>query len=368
MSDFRPQSLAPVLGAIPTGPLSTTIGSESAFTFNAAGDKVALLFQAKTTAVPDLIAFNVASVSVAGTTGNIEATLETVANGDPAGAVTNSATGSSAISTTGNKTISGMAGTASPLTIGTVYAVVLTAGAGWDRTLTIKLCTGTNATLGFPIVKTKDTAGSFTSAGGCNMGYAIALADSGGAWLLIPTAIGPYACALQNFSASTNPDERGNKYVEVEARVMIGVDLIVNAGSTPGANDDYSVRLYSGSTTSPTDVAHSPTMEGEAQSNGMFHRVLFSAPYTTAAGETLRITERAEGSENQSMARWDFTNNGALGAFLGTDFIATTCNDAGSFTDDNDSVYSIFPVYEAGNGGGGGTTIAGTPLMRGMVA
>jgi hypothetical protein len=364
-----PMVMTPFGGAVPTGVLTTSLGSDQTFTFNGAGDKVAFVFQSPGTTVPDIVAFVVATVSVAGTTGTIDCTLETLASdGTPSGtAVTNSATASATASTTGVKTASGMAGTAT-VTEGQEYAVVLTAGSGWDRTLTIKLSTGSaQGNIGFPYTLTKDSAGAWAKSTGTNCGWCLGLAASGGTYLQIPGLLSAYSLAsYATFSDATNPDERGNRFSLAVPATCIGALVIYNGGTTPGANDDYSVSLYSSHTGTPSQLA-TKAMDGDAQGAGAPHIVRFTSAVDLTANTTYALALKANGSDNASLLRWDYSANADLAGVLGTSFYSTT-RDGGtgapttggnSFTDDNAKVYAVFPLFskfDDGAGGGGGAS------------
>lgn len=347
---MRSVTLAPYLSF---GGIGTALGSNITMQFNAAGDKVAILFTAEESTVPDLIAFSVVAVTTAGSAGSIDATLENVTTGDPSGAVTNSATGSGTISTTGQHTISGMAGTAT-ISPGTQYAVVLTAGTGWNRDLTIRISVGSSGNQSFPVVKTKDSAGAWTISGATNCGFAFGLADSGGTYINLTGFMGGYLCALQAFGSGTNPDERGNRFVLSRTRTCIGVLSLHTGGSTPGANDDTKFKLLSSHTSSPV-TEMTVTLEGEVQGGNCPHIVMFGDSFVCQAGVTYAITMEALGTDTQSVPRWDYLTNAHLGSVLGTSFYATTRNDLGNCTDDSDSVYGIFPIFAEDDDTGGGT-------------
>lgn len=364
----HPMALTPFGAAVPTGYMTTATGSNGTFTFNAAGDKVAILFTARTTDVPDLISFFVNAVTSAGTTGDIEATLETLTAGSPAGAVTNSATGTGTISTAEYQTISGMAGTAT-VTPGVTYAIVLTAGAGWNRNLAIRLAVGTTqGAQGFPFVRTKDSAGAWTTSYSQNMGWCFGIANSSGTYLQIPGLLGSYKGTLETFSSSTNPDERGNRFVLDAPMRLCGCVLLCSGGSAPGANDDIEIKLLTSHTGTPSEEL-TYTHLGEDRSGGLSHIIMFGDTFECAAGTTYALTMEALGSETQGLLRWEWTANADLAGILGTDFYSTTRNDGGSCTDTNDMIYGIFPIFDqidnASGGGGGG--LAANPA-RGFIA
>lgn len=347
----HPMTLVPFLGGYP----GTGTGSNSTFTFNAAGDKIAILFIAQSSTVPDLVSFYINSVTTAGTNGNIEATLQNVTTGDPSGAVTNSATGTGAISTTGAKTIAGMSGTAT-IAAGTTYAIMLEAGAGWDRNLAIRLVTGINCAISFPAVKTKDTAGAWTRFTTNNSGWCFGLADSGGTYMQMCGLLGAYDAAVQAYGSGTNPDERGNRFVLDTPMTCIGARVFWSGGSAPGANDDVAVKLLSSHTSSPT-TEKTVTLEGEVYGGELYHDIFFGSGFDCAAGTTYAITMEALGTDTQSIVRWDWPSNAHLAGIMGSSFYATTRNNLGNCTDDDNSMYAIFPIFshvDDGSGAGGG--------------
>lgn len=355
-----PVALSPYGGAIPVGDMGTGVGSAGTFVFNGAGDKLAIIFIARTNAVPDLISFYV-TAATAGTTGVIEATLETVSAGDPAGAVTNSATGTATVTTTGAKTISGMDGTAT-ITPGNTYAIVLTAGSGWDRSITIKISDGTTAgTQNFPVIKTKDSAGAWAVSTGTNLGFAFGIADATPTYLQIPGLFGAYIGTTQSYGSGTNPDERGNRFILSAPMRLCGVMAMYSSGA-PGANDDVKFKLLTSHTSSPVEQI-SVTLEGEAQGGDLSHIIMFGSTYNCDAGTIYAITMEALGTDTQAMIRWEYPSNGALGGILGTDFYSTTRNDLGNCTDGNTMIYALFPIFDqiddgTGSGGGGGSETA----------
>ncbi len=358
----------PLLGAVPTGNITTAVGSDLNFTFNAAGDKIGFVFQAWSTTPPDIVAFHCDTVTTAGTTGAMDCTLETVATngtGAPTGtAVTNSGTASVTFSTTGVKTASGLQGTAS-LTVGTLYAIVLTAGSGWNRTLTVKIATGSSqGATAIPYHLTKDVAGSWTRTAGQNLGYSLGLADSGGAYQYFPGFGGAYSAAgYQAYADATNPDERGNRFSLPVPVTCVGAILEMVTGSAPGANDDFSVSLYSDHTGTPSQLT-TVAIDGGSQGAATSTIILFPSPQNLTANTVYALAIRATGTDSINHVRWDFLANAHLGSFLGTGFYSTTRNNgSGAFTDTNTSVYGIFPLFskldDGVGGSGGGIRLAG---------
>ena len=348
------------------GPLGSGLGSSVVMTFNAAGDKVAVIFQAPSSEVPDALSFYVDSVSVAGSAGDIELTLETLdSSGNPSGTpVTNSATGTATISTTGVKTISGTDGTAS-VTVGDFYALVLTAGSGWNRTLTIFLTTGASqgASAGAHTA-TKDSAGAWLLSGATNSGWCFGVAGATNK-LIVPGFIGPFtSCALQAFSDSTNPDERGNRFSLEHPATIFGCSVANTCGSAPDSGEEFTTDLYTdvvGSPSSQMSVAIDPFKMGGGYLNLWLQ---FDAPVDLDAGTVYGLALKAAGAGNQNFLRYDYDLNASLAWHCGTSFYSITRNNSsGAFTADDAKVYAIYPVFsrlDDGTGGsGGGMRMAG---------
>jgi hypothetical protein len=363
----HPIVLAPFAGAMPFGDMSSGSGSNETFPFNAAGDKIAIIFTALSTTPVDLLSFYITATTTAGTTGNWEATLENLTAGDPSGAVTNSATGTSTDTTT-YVTVSGMAGTAS-LTAGTDYAVVLTAGSGWDRNITVRIATGAAGSLGYPVVKTKDSAGAWTTTINNSLGWSFGFADSGGTYMQIPTLLGAYLQSSPTFSSSTNPDERGNRFSLGIAARICGVHIMLYPGSSPGtANDDIEVKLLSSHTGTPVEEK-TKVLEGEERGGCMAQTVMFGSGFDAAASTVYAVTVEALGSETQTPILLTYNSSAECAGVMGSSFYSTTRNDGGSCTDLNTAIYGIFPIishFDDGAGGGGGG-LAANPT-RGFIA
>ena len=351
------------------GVQNSSYGSAAQFTFNAADDAIAMIFQSPGTTVPDQISFWVNGVSVAGTTGDIEATLETVSTSRPTGTpVTNSATGTSTISTTGVKTITGMDGTATVVR-GTTYAVVLTAGAGWDRTLTIAYSFGTSqGNLGKPHIATSDAGAAFTYAYATNSGFNFGIADASGVFIKVPGFIGASTVTgYESFSNASTPDERGNRFVLPFKAVCCGVTVGFNQGSVPGANDDYSVRLYSDHTGTPVTEASS-TLEGEGPNAGR-QWIFFDNEVTLTAGTIYAVTLKSDGSDSVQLAQSTYDATAQIGSNAGLNCYSTTRNNStGACTDSNVKVYSVFPFFsQLDDGAGGGSASGVRNPLRGPI-
>lgn len=332
---------------------------------NGAADKVAFVFEAVAD-VPDAVSFYVSSYTSSGT---IDATLETLASdGTPSGTpVTNSGTASVTVSGTGvQTTATGIAGTAT-LTEGDLYAIVLTATTGFAGNFIIQYEQGTLGNKGLPYALTKDSAGAWTKTGGGTTGALLGFKHSGGSYFFVPGYAGAYSCALQAFSDSTNPDERGNRFSFPVPVTVYGALCYHTGGSTPGNNDAYDVVLYTTPTSGVTEQRRK-SFDGDASMAGLEHKIRFASSYDVPANMVFGLALKATGTETQSMPRWDYPANAHLAGFLGVDCYSITRNNStGDFTSDDAKVYGILPLIsklDDGAGGGGGGLIA-HPGMRG---
>ena len=354
----RPFILIPD-GMLPLGGLSTAAGSASGITFNGAGDKIAWIFQARSTTPPDSIRFVVSSYTSSGT---VDATLETVASdGTPSGTpVTNSGTASVTVgSPAGYKVTSGgLAGTAS-LTVGTVYAIVLTAAGGFGGNFVIPARYGSTGQFGLPYALTKDSAGAWTKLSSGESGWLVGAADSGGTVMQLGGMIG--ACtgyAYQAFADATNPDERGTRFVPAAPMTVCGAAYFYTGGSAPATADAHTVKLLSSVSSggTPTEERTYVSGGGEQMSGGP-HVCFFSSGYDVAAGSSYGLTLKADSTDNANFLRLDYNANSDLAGLAGVDAHSITRNGGGTVTYDTAKVYAIWPIIshiDDGSGGGGG--------------
>lgn len=372
LSPFLPAVMGNTHTSSTTG---TGIGSEATITLDAAGDGVALVFTAQAATMVDAISFVVATVTTAGTAGSIEATVQTLdSSGNPSGTpVASSNTATATISTAGNKEIAGIAGSAT-LTVGAQYALVLTAGSGWDRNLAIRITWGAGGQTGYPYFCSK-TTGSWGKGSQTVFGYFMGAKDSGGNPILLTAAVGAATITNQSFSNATNPDERGNRFTLAAPATCIGIAYSNAAGSTPGSADAYGVALYSGHTTSPSLLA-SANPDGDAQMTHLAHVAIFDAPVDLAANTVYCVTIKATSTDTLNVARFGYGSAGDAACLMGANFYATTRDGGASvpttggntFTDDSSSVYCVWPIlskFDDATGGGGGGTVF-VPQLSGL--
>lgn len=352
-------------GAFPIpGLVSGTIGSDATTAFTSAGLAIGVVFIATTTTMPDLVSFRVASVTTSGTTGNIEAEIQTIdtGSGNPTGTkVSGSNTGSATISTTGVKTISGMAGTAS-LVVGTAYAIVLTAGAGWDRSLTILQGTGTALGFGTPYLTTKSGGTWSKSGNGTTFGMCFGLADGSGNYFAMPGITGAYTATTENATDAIATDERGNRFTLPFPTRCIGAAFYVSNGTAPTETSNYAISLWATHTGTPNQLA-TVDWPGYLGTSRTPRVLIFPTPVDLSANTVYALTLKACGSTNQWMIKYIYSSNAELAALMGMDFYSTTrnggagspANPGNSFTDGNTVVYGIAPLLSAFDSGGGGS-------------
>jgi len=336
--------------------ISTSLGSDVTFTFNGAGDKMAVVFQAPSTTPPDQVKFRCQAYT---STGTIDATLETVdaTTGFPSGTpVTNSGTGSVSVASTGTKTCTGLAGTAS-LTAGTQYAVVLTATGGFAGNFNVLRTTGINGGIGSPYSLTKDSAGAWTKAYTTNAGFAFGLMTSGGVSINVPGLAGAYTAAYTAWTDATNPDERGNRFSFPGPVTCYGAEVHMSLGSVPADAQSGVLSLYSTHTGTPSQIA-SFTIDGDMQDTGPVRFLRFSTPVDLAANTVYALVLKATAAGNLTVIQHTYASAAELGCYLDDNFYSTTRNNSsGAFTDGNTTVYAVYPIVskiDDGASAGGG--------------
>jgi hypothetical protein len=342
--------------------ITSSLGSNSSFTFNGADDKLAFVFQAMSTTPPDQVKFRCATHT---STGTIDVTLETVdaTTGFPTGTpVTNSATGSVSVASTGTKTASGIQGTAA-LTVGAFYAVVLTAAAGFAGNFTVLRTTGTNGGTGSPYSLTKDSAGAWTKASTSNCGYAIGFFTAAGASIHMPGFAGAYTAAFQTFADATNPDERGNRFSLPVPATCYGAAVFCSLGATPADINNFTVSLFSGHTSGTPTLLASQAVDGDNQEANALRILMLDAPVSLSASTVYALALKATGTTGPALLRHSYAAAAELGCYLADSCYSTTRNNgSGAFTDTNTDVYAIYPILSAfdnGAGGGGGGMLQG---------
>lgn len=347
---------------------TSALGSDSAVTFNGAADKMAFVFQAASTTPPDQIKFRCSGFTSGG---DIDVTIETVdaTTGFPSGTpVTNTNTVTVTVSSTGTKTASGLSGTGS-LTVGTQYAIVFTAAVGFAGNFQLLRSTGTNAGSGTPYSLTKDSAGAWTKASTGNTGYAIGFFDSGGTAIHMPGFSGAHTGVFQAFSDSTNPDERGNRFVLPFAATCWGALVFLSLGSAPADTNSFALSLYSDHTGTPSQD-RTISIDGDIAAAQAGRIIMFSSPIDLAANTTYALAVKATSSGNVSLLKMSYAANAELGGLFSTSVYSTTRNNSsGAFTDGNTECYGIFPLlsqFHDGAGGGGGETFTGSQFNRGF--
>lgn len=346
-----------------------SVGSAATMTFNGAGDKIGFVWTATSTTVPDLAAFYVSSHT---STGTIDCTIETVdaTTGFPTGTlVTNSATASVSVTGTGIKTAAGMAGTAT-ISAGTEYALVLTATAGFAGTFNVQWAQGAGGNIGYPYLLTKDSGGAWTKQTTSNSGYFLGMADTGGTYIQTDMLSGPVSSfAYQGVTDSTNPDERGNRFVPTVPCTCYGAWVGLGLATTPDDTHSYALSLYSSHTATPVQMA-TDVFDGNIQATSTVRYLPFTSPQALSAGVTYAIAIKPTSSGGVQFLRAQLGANARLQTLTGTTTMYSTTRDGGAgapsgggnnFSDTNTDIYLILPVlskYDDGAGGSG----AGSPI------
>lgn len=368
--------IAAVMGHTHTSSTSGSgAGAEATVTFDAAGDGFAVIFTAQSTTMVDAISFYVSNVSVIGTAGDIVATVESLGTtGNPDGAIASSNSPTATITTSGGKEITGIAGSAS-LTVGAQYALVIKAGAGWDRTMTIRVTHGAGANQGYPYYAT-NTTGAWSKGTQTIWGYFMGARDASGNPIVLPACVGAATVAQQSFSNATNPDERGNRFTLAAPATCIGIAYSQAAGSTPGSADDYGVALYGDVTGTPTLLAVA-NPDGDAQTTNLPHVAYFDAPVNLSANTVYAVTYKAKSTDAALVARFGYDAEAHRRVIMGTDYYAVTRDGGASgptagtpaFTTDDTSVYCVWPIFskfDDATGGAGGGMLVHPGMVGGM--
>lgn len=351
----HPVIFGPFVPAVMGNVLTSTngISTEATITFDAAGDGVAVIFQAQSTTMVDLIAFWVSTATTPGSAGSIEATVQGLnSSGLPDGTpISGSNTASATVSSTGAKTISGIAGSAS-LTVGELYALVLTAGSGWNRNLAIRYAWGTGGgAISLPYIASK-TSGSWGKGAGTTFGWFLSAADAGGAYMTIPGLVGPATITANSFSDSTGNDERGNRFILPAPATCIGLCYYNSAGSVPGNNDAWAVSLYRSPVLAAPTLLGTKDIDGDAQVTNVIHFAYFSTPVDLAPGTIYTAALKARGTETLNVPSFDYSTGVQANCLMGDKFWSTVRNGgSGSpstggdeFTDITSSVYAVWPI------------------------
>ena len=325
---------------------SNALGALAQFTLDAANDKCAFVFIANADMpFPDRVSFYSGTMT---TSGDVKVTIEPVdSNGFPTGTrVTNS----NEITVTVNAsntafTATGLKGTAT-LTPGTMYAAVITQSTGNTQ---IRRGYSTSVGTGIPFAAQKDVAGAWAKANPGETGTLFGFADDAGNYFLVMGLAGACVVSTQTFSNATNPDERGNLWVFPNRVGVIGALVLSSWGVTPGATDDFSVRLYTDPLGTPSQRAIDTLTDGAAQLGFFPHYMFFDTRVVIEPNQVFCLAVKADDTDSASLIRNAYPSSAHLGAAFGTNCYAVTRNDlTGAFASESSgaNVYAVMPIID----------------------
>lgn len=355
----------PLFGSV----AGSSLGANSTFTMNGAGDKVAFLFQAVSTTPPDKAQFVIPSFT---STGTVDVTIEPLSSLQPSGTpVSSTNTVSQSITGTGTITISGLAGSGS-LTVGGFYALVITAASGFGGNFQILLSVGSSQgqwASGIPI--TKDSAGSWntaTSSGNANAGSACGLFYSGDIPLAHAGHSGAYTGAnIQGWSDSTNPDQRGNLWKFPFPVRVIGMGVLLTYGSGYDSGENWTAYLHTDPTGTPSQIGSAVgTPDGLPLTQ--LSKFIFWAEgaQDIAANTSFALSVKATSSGQINVVRWDYDANLNMRPLVGSGnvYSCTRNNASGAFSADDTKLYGVVPLLSAFDDATGGGSDVGRAIYN----
>lgn len=342
------------------GNLTSAVGSDVLMTFNGTGDKVAFLWQATSTTPPDKAQFCVHSYTSGG---SVDVTLEPLPSNAPTGTpVSGTNTVTISVTGTGLQTASGLAGSGS-LSVGTYYAVVITAASGFAGSFTVRLTVGSGTgAISMASALSKDSAGGWSGESVSGSGTCCGLFFTGDVPLVTQNFAGAFTTlALQSFSDSTNPDERGMLWQYPMAIRVAGCVPLLGYGSGYDANEDWRAGIY-------LDPLGSPSREGQAYGGSVGNRSTTNAKWVlweeggivVPANTPFGIAVKAVGSASVVMPRWVYGSALSMQPLVGaTGGCSITRNgDSGAFTDDDTMAYGAVPIIVGVEDGAAGARYA----------
>lgn len=171
----------------------------------------------------------------------------------------------------------------------------------------------------------------------------------------------PYTGGLSapTFHSGSTPDEHGAKWTpDVPARVW---GLYVTGFSATAASSSFDVVVYN-----DTVVITSESFDGDnfAGTSARATILPFSTPVTVSSGSARIFALKPTSGITIQAGYGTVGATASLAAGLGTNFVGATRTDGGTWTEQSNRQYFIFPIYDQlDDGAGGGTTT--TVIARG---
>lgn len=331
---------------------------------NAAGEGLALGFRAQGSTV-DKAAFRVEGVV---TPGDLDVSIQTLAttglpDGTPIGSTINvNVSGAGVVEVTGlNATGLGDAD----------YCLVIVGESGFAGDLTVRTSEGAPAVIANTPYISVNVTGSFVknTSTAVGAGFAFAVGDGTGYWN-IPGWLGPYDLVTTSaITSSSTPRELGNLFNLPFAATLWGVAFRT---AYAGAAADGAFTVYSTPAGTPTSMTSATLDDDTVVSTATRVQLMkFDDEVDWSINTDYVIGVTSTGANGITTMRLDYGNNAQLDALLSKNITAVdrATTGATSFTPDTDSCHCIWPIFSKLSdnvSAGGGTTIAGTTLLRGL--
>lgn len=367
----RPMRMPPVVsGTVMFQNASAGTSNGTPITFDASGDKIALIHRVPKTGTLTAIEFLTGTVSTTGAT--MRAAVEGVGTtGHPSGTVKyTSAEGTVVVATSDDnvwKSVPINGGTGVTVTRGDLVATVIDVSSGTPNTIALSVGASTSMALGnFPYV-TANTTGSYAKKTD-SLGLGVVW-NYGGTYEYFHGANAAISTAVTNVG---NGNERALRF-QVAAPIRIyGIGAMLGNAA---AGADFRVRLYDSTPTLITngelevganidgDTFPSTTMDGYCE-------FILPASIELAANTTYYASIYQRTANNLGLFQVGVTSSAYLAAMPGGAqfYLGTRSGGAGTFTDTQTVVPLMYLLVDGiHDGSGSGAVIAGTPMRRGMV-
>lgn len=356
--------------------LSSGLGlTRTNLTFDSTSDRLAWVGDSNFAGTIAKVYFRTGTVTT-GTTVQIQ--IETVTNGRPSGTIFSAgASGTVAIADTDDgvwKTVT--IGTPPTLAAGNQFAIVMTYSSGATPNLIITSMPGNETGNGsvYPLCL-QDTGGGTWAHQNSGMEWIVEL-GSGDIACLPCLSSSEANGTFTAFNSSSSPNEYALKLTLPFKCRIIGLSALIGNVAT-GA--DFTMSLWPSSSSVDGDALGQATVDGDSAvsttADGYYTRHFTAV--TGAAGSTYYLGIRADTANNLALASLvaptGITN--AVRAFPTqtiTAHLATRAwsgGTAGSWTETATTTLPLISLVidQLDDGAGGGTTIAGTPMLRGMI-
>jgi len=349
--------------------------SSSTFTFDSSTDKV-VLYQGTSPINSDsidVIYFRLGTVA-AGGGATLDVRVETVVNGRPSGTLVNAGANVNVVvaDTDDNTWKTATLGTAASLSYAQEFAIIIVWVSGATPNIQFRLVDGVKGLGGhYPLVL-QDATGTWISPGTISGVEAIVHATTAGI-LSLPSLIPVDGSGtITNIASGV---EHALKFTLPFKTRCVGLSpALFNIA----AGGDFTISLWPSSSSVDGDALMQVALDGDnaisTTTDG--YVTVFDTPVTLTATSTYYLGVRADTANTVGIGSLAVPS-GIADAMRGfpidalTVYLSTrtwTAGTAGAWTDTTTSLFigSII-IDQLDDGAGGGTTIAGTPMLRGMI-